>query len=89
MGESRKIAINLKLKDNVDAPTRLQVDIDECATSPCQNLGRCEDLVGAYRCVCAAGYAGAVCDVDVDECKLGQCQNNASCVDQLNGVICR
>ena len=46
-------------------------DFNECASSPCQNGGKCEDssathLVNDYyrkfRCTCARGYGGHACD---------------------------
>ena len=42
-------------------PVLLFVDIDECATSPCQNGGTCTDGVNSYTCACVAGYDGAEC----------------------------
>ena len=38
------------------------VDIDECATSPCQNGGSCTDQVNGYTCNCIAGYDGTNCE---------------------------
>ena len=53
-------------------------DIDECASSPCQNGGTCIDDVNTYTCLCASGYAGVNCNggeclvrlssVALDEC---------------------
>ena len=37
---------------------RIIQDINECASSPCQNGGTCRDLVNAFTCDCAAGYEG-------------------------------
>ena len=49
------------------------IDIDECASSPCQNGGECIDSAGsgelftvsydAYRCQCQPGYANGMCMV--------------------------
>ena len=38
-------------------------DIDECASSPCQNGASCADGVAAYSCVCPAGFYGARCEI--------------------------
>lgn len=51
------------------------IDVDECASNPCVNGAACVDstvdatiTVHAYRCMCAAGYAGGLCDYDfIDE----------------------
>ena len=38
------------------------VDIDECATTPCQNGGSCTDEINDYTCNCVEGYDGANCE---------------------------
>ena len=38
------------------------LDIDECATSPCQNGGSCTDQVNGYTCNCVDGYDGTNCE---------------------------
>ena len=35
---------------------------DECASSPCQNGGTCNDGVREYSCTCADGYKGTNCE---------------------------
>ena len=37
-------------------------DIDECASSPCQNGGTCSDGVNKYTCTCADGFNGDNCE---------------------------
>ena len=37
-------------------------DIDECASSPCENGGKCEDNIGYFNCKCVFDlYKGTVC----------------------------
>ena len=36
-------------------------DIDECASSPCQNGGSCIDEINTFYCACAEGYSGYDC----------------------------
>ena len=43
------------------------VDIDECATIPCQNGGSCIDQINGYSCNCDDGYNGT-------NCENGNCQ---------------
>jgi hypothetical protein len=38
------------------------VDVDECASSPCQNGGTCTDDVNGYKCVCVDGYTDNNCE---------------------------
>ena len=38
------------------------VDVDECASSPCQNGGTCLDQINSYNCSCVAGYNGSECE---------------------------
>ena len=38
------------------------IDVDECASSPCQNGGTCVDVVNAYTCNCVPGYTGEDCE---------------------------
>ena len=38
-------------------------DIDECASSPCLNGGRCQDEVNSFQCLCLAGFSGNLCQV--------------------------
>ena len=37
-------------------------DIDECASSPCQNGATCIDGINSYECKCADGWSGEICD---------------------------
>ena len=39
------------------------LDINECASSPCQNGGTCQDSINAYYCKCVAGYEGDNCEI--------------------------
>jgi hypothetical protein len=36
-------------------------NVDECASSPCQNGGTCVDLINGYACTCTPSYSGARC----------------------------
>lgn len=37
---------------------RCQVNIDDCASSPCRNGGTCHDSIAGYTCECPPGYTG-------------------------------
>ena len=54
-------------------------DVLECnQTDLCKNGATCVELEGSFECVCAAGYAGTLCDT-MDPCFDSQCQNGATC----------
>ena len=64
------------------------VDIDECATSPCQNSGSCTDQINGYTCNCLDGYDGTDCEtgnnatsfrifIDIKSYTWVSCKNNA------------
>ena len=40
----------------------LFVDINECASNPCQNGGSCTDQINGYVCHCVDGYLGINCE---------------------------
>ena len=56
-------------------------DVDECASSPCQNGAACDQSVDSFTCACVAGYEGELCIEDVDECASRPWQNGAPCND--------
>ncbi|XP_070181227.1 protein crumbs-like [Littorina saxatilis] len=66
----------------------LPADVNECASSPCQNGGNCVDGDRAYTCNCLPGYSGDHCETDIDECASNPCQHGGSCADQVNGYTC-
>ena len=39
------------------------LDIDDCATNPCQNGGACTDGVDSYNCTCMDGFNGTNCEL--------------------------
>nr|XP_023668679.1 protein jagged-2-like isoform X1 [Paramormyrops kingsleyae] len=63
-------------------------NINDCASSPCQNGGTCVDGVGSFQCFCADGWKGALCTFDVNECSCNPCKNGGHCVDLVNDFYC-
>ena len=41
------------------------LDVNECASNPCQNAGSCVDGLLSYSCMCAQGLEG-------DDCERGE-----------------
>jgi len=66
-------------------------DIDECASSPCQNGATCKESVNFYKCTCAPGYRDlpvGTCKAELDECASDPCQHAGSCVDKVAAYQC-
>ena len=40
-----------------------RLDIEECASDPCQNGATCTDGVNGFSCSCAAGFSGELCEL--------------------------
>ena len=63
------------------------LDIDECAGSPCQNGGTCDQRDGYYTCACATGYDGYNCENESDECRSDPCAYG-TCTDAVLSYTC-
>ncbi|KAK6489872.1 protein eyes shut-like protein [Huso huso] len=66
---------------------RCEININECASAPCLNNGRCIDGVNCYQCLCASGFMGSNCETNIDECASNPCLHG-SCTDQVDGYLC-
>ncbi|KAJ1528673.1 hypothetical protein ONE63_007067 [Megalurothrips usitatus] len=64
------------------------MNVDECASSPCLNGGTCVDLVAGFRCDCPPAWEGDVCQYDADECLLNPCVNGVSCTNLVGSYQC-
>ncbi|XP_031549495.1 fibropellin-3-like [Actinia tenebrosa] len=62
-------------------------DIDECASTPCQNGGNCTGKENGFMCECPNGYTGNRCeDKHEGTCTPNPCQNGGTC-NSSNGVF--
>ncbi|KAI4581646.1 hypothetical protein MJG53_010089 [Ovis ammon polii x Ovis aries] len=59
--EAREIFRN---EERTPGNSDLPADGDQCASSPCQNGGSCEDQLQAYICFCPDGFEGRNCETD-------------------------
>ena len=59
--------------------TNCDVNIDDCASSPCANGGVCQDLLDGYNCQCPFLFEGANCEINLNPCRTSPCLNGGSC----------
>ncbi|XP_050588144.1 protein eyes shut [Bombus affinis] len=58
-----------------------------CLSNPCQNFGACEEINGAIRCRCIAGYTGPFCERST--CDENPCALGATCISSPGtGFVC-
>lgn len=62
------------------------LDIQDCASNPCNNDAQCVESAEGYKCVCQPGFTGVNCDMEEDECVSSPCAKGATCVDKVYGI---
>ncbi|KAI8500609.1 hypothetical protein Bbelb_214270 [Branchiostoma belcheri] len=65
-----------------------EIDIDECASNPCQHSGICQHGINSYSCSCLAGFQGANCETAPGWCSQVQCPQGWTCEDHTFYFIC-
>ena len=65
-----------------------EVDVDDCAGSPCHHGSTCNDHVNSFSCSCLPGYTGSLCEVNYNECGSSPCRNGGICADGVNAYLC-
>ncbi len=61
-----------------------EINIDECASNPCENGGTCTDKINNYVCNCYQGYEGKNCEIDYQDCEPNPCQFGSECLEKSN-----
>uniref|UniRef100_A0A4W3H2C1 Notch receptor 2 n=1 Tax=Callorhinchus milii TaxID=7868 RepID=A0A4W3H2C1_CALMI len=70
------------------AGTTCQIDVDECASTPCLNGAKCIDRPNAFECTCSEGFAGLLCETNKDDCLPDPC-HYGKCEDGIAGFTCK
>ena len=45
-------------------------------------------LFTGYRCDCAPGWTGRLCDVQINHCESQPCKNGGACRNELTRYVC-
>ncbi|XP_059559814.1 sushi, nidogen and EGF-like domain-containing protein 1 isoform X5 [Myotis daubentonii] len=67
---------------------RCQLDVDECASHPCQNGGTCTHGVNSFSCQCPAGFGGPTCETAPSPCNTKECMNGGRCQVVSGSAVC-
>ncbi|EGV95322.1 Sushi, nidogen and EGF-like domain-containing protein 1 [Cricetulus griseus] len=67
---------------------RCHLDVNECASHPCQNGGTCTHGVNSFSCQCPAGFKGLTCESAQSPCDNKVCQNGGQCQAESNSAAC-
>ncbi|XP_047398620.1 sushi, nidogen and EGF-like domain-containing protein 1 isoform X14 [Sciurus carolinensis] len=67
---------------------RCQLDVNECASHPCQNGGTCTHGVNSFSCECPAGFRGPTCESAQSPCDATECQNGGQCRAEGGSAVC-
>ncbi|XP_058521199.1 sushi, nidogen and EGF-like domain-containing protein 1 [Ochotona princeps] len=67
---------------------RCHLDVDECASHPCQNGGTCTHGVNSFSCECPAGFSGLTCETAWSPCEETECQHGGRCQEEGGSAVC-
>jgi hypothetical protein len=69
-----------------------EINIDDCASSPCHHASRCLDGIANYTCQCGPAWSGRNCDELKNEtlCDVNPCLHDGIChlVSNFNNYTC-
>ncbi|XP_045651830.1 sushi, nidogen and EGF-like domain-containing protein 1 isoform X1 [Ursus americanus] len=67
---------------------RCHLDVNECASHPCQNGGTCTQGINRFSCQCPAGFGGPTCEAALSPCDARECENGGRCQAEHGSAVC-
>ncbi|XP_032211338.1 sushi, nidogen and EGF-like domain-containing protein 1 isoform X6 [Mustela erminea] len=67
---------------------RCHLDVNECASHPCQNGGTCTHGVNSFSCQCPASFGGPTCETPLSPCDTRECKNGGQCQVEEGSAVC-
>ncbi|XP_045875590.1 sushi, nidogen and EGF-like domain-containing protein 1 isoform X8 [Meles meles] len=67
---------------------RCHLDVNECASHPCQNGGTCTHGVNSFSCQCPASFGGPTCETPLSPCDTRECKNGGRCQAEEGSAVC-
>ncbi|XP_044922838.1 sushi, nidogen and EGF-like domain-containing protein 1 isoform X7 [Mustela putorius furo] len=67
---------------------RCHLDVNECASHPCQNGGTCTHGVNSFSCQCPASFGGPTCETPLSPCDTRECKNGGQCQAEEGSAVC-
>ncbi|XP_039084428.1 sushi, nidogen and EGF-like domain-containing protein 1 isoform X3 [Hyaena hyaena] len=67
---------------------RCHLDVNECASHPCQNGGTCTHGINSFSCQCPAGFGGPTCETALSPCDSRECENGGQCQAESGKAVC-
>ncbi|XP_037588131.1 sushi, nidogen and EGF-like domain-containing protein 1 isoform X6 [Cebus imitator] len=67
---------------------RCHLDVNECASQPCQNGGTCAHGINSFSCQCPAGFGGPTCETAQSPCDTKECHNGGQCRVERGSAVC-
>ncbi|KAM5271042.1 sushi, nidogen and EGF-like domain-containing protein 1 isoform 5-T7 [Hipposideros larvatus] len=67
---------------------RCHLDVNECASHPCQNGGACTNGINSFSCQCPDGFGGPTCETAKSPCDATECANGGQCQADSGSAVC-
>ena len=83
-----RVNMLLRFGWNHNLTLMFHLDVNECASNPCSNGGRCINGQDYYQCECRQGFFGFDCQYEIDECLSNPCTAGSTCIDEIGKYRC-